>query len=79
MKKYINNIKIAIVIISILLLSSCDKGFEEINKNPNDPTTVSADLLLPHGIRNTVGIYWGGSDVYTLGQDVGSGFSQQIA
>jgi Starch-binding associating with outer membrane len=79
MKKYINHIKIATLTLSISLLSSCDKGFEEINKNPNDPTAVSADLLLPNGIRNTMNVYWGGNDVYTLGQDVGSGFSQHIA
>jgi Starch-binding associating with outer membrane len=79
MKKYINYIKVATLTLSISLLSSCDKGFDVVNQNPNDPTTVSADLLLPHGIRSTMSVYWGGNDVYTLGQDVGSGFSQQIA
>ncbi len=69
----------SIFIISLFFATSCDKGFEEINKNPNDPTSVSADLLLPHGIRSTMDVYWGGRDVYTLGQDVGSGFSQHIA
>lgn len=69
----------SIFVTSLLLATSCDKGFEEVNKNPNDPTSVSADLLIPHGIRSTMDVYWGGRDVYTLGQDVGSGFSQHIA
>jgi hypothetical protein len=69
----------SIFMTSLFFATSCDKGFEEVNKNPNDPTSVSADLLLPHGIRSTMSVYWGGNDVYTLGQDVGSGFSQHIA
>ncbi len=36
-----------------LLLWSCEQ-FEEFNANPNEPTQVSADVLLPNAIRTSV-------------------------
>lgn len=46
--------KKAIMIVSILSLFvvSCKKDFEEINTNPNAPTTVNPDLLLRQVIYN---------------------------
>lgn len=49
-------------------LTSCTGKFDEINTNPNNPTTATADLLMPHGIQSAVDVYWGGS----LGQDIGN-------
>lgn len=47
----------------LLMVTSCDKDFEEINTNPNVPTVVTPDLLLSGVIRNTlnnqVGEAWG--------------------
>lgn len=34
----------------IILASSCTQNFEEINYNPNEPASVSGDLLLPTAI-----------------------------
>ena len=36
-----------------LVFVSCDKDFEELNSNPNDPTSVPAELLLGSMIRST--------------------------
>jgi len=36
-----------------LLLGSCDKNFEEINTDPNNPTDVPSNLLLAGTLRNT--------------------------
>ncbi|GEO22440.1 hypothetical protein CQA01_29740 [Cyclobacterium qasimii] len=42
---------------------SCDKDFEEVNKNPNSPEQVPSSLLLPNIIRNaaseSAGQAWG--------------------
>ena len=59
----------------VLGMSSCTENFDDINTNPNNPTTASADLFMPHGIQSAVDVYWGGS----LGQDIGSGISQHWA
>jgi hypothetical protein len=43
--------------------TACDKGFEEVNTNPNNPESVSPSLLLPAVIRNSAneiaGKAWG--------------------
>lgn len=39
--------------LSTLVLFSCS-DFEDINRNPNEPTSVSADVLLPNAIRESV-------------------------
>ena len=44
---------IAIFIASILMLSSCTKGWEELNKDPNNPTEVPPTTVLGHVIRAT--------------------------
>lgn len=65
----------AVVAALFLSLSSCTENFDDINTNPNNPTTASADLFMPHGIQSAVDVYWGGS----LGQDIGSGIAQHWA
>lgn len=37
----------------ILAMASCEK-FEEFNENPNEPTEVSPDVLLPSAVRSSV-------------------------
>jgi hypothetical protein len=71
------NIKflISIILVGTLLFVSCDKGFEELNKNPNEPTTVPSGLLMTNMLaylgNYTYSTFWGG--------DMGSCWSQQWA
>ena len=37
--------------IAALVLVSCDKDFEEINTDPNNPTSVPSHLLIPSSVR----------------------------
>jgi len=37
-----------------LLLASCDDGLSSLNEDPNNPTSVSPDLLLPYSIEQGV-------------------------
>ncbi|AQG78699.1 SusD/RagB family nutrient-binding outer membrane lipoprotein [Spirosoma montaniterrae] len=57
------SIKYLFSILALLLVTSCDNQFEEINNNPNVPTQVSPDLLLAGVLRNSindqVGEAWG--------------------
>lgn len=46
--------KIVFIFTAMLVTAACDKDFEEINTNPNVPTTVTPDLLLSGVIRNTI-------------------------
>ncbi|CCH54576.1 hypothetical protein BN8_03758 [Fibrisoma limi BUZ 3] len=41
-------------ILSLLVVTSCDNEFEQINNNPNVPTAISPDLLLAGVLRNTI-------------------------
>jgi hypothetical protein len=43
----------------LLFISSCTSDFDEINTNPNDPTTISPQFLLPYAIETSVDRYWG--------------------
>ena len=63
------------IFIGLLLLSSCDKGFEEMNKDPNNPTAVPAELMIP-GIVTTIG-----NEMYRVqvGGDMGACWAQQIS
>ncbi len=55
--------KIIFILAAMFTAVACDKDFEEVNTNPNVPTTVTPDLLLAGVIRNTVndqvGEAWG--------------------
>ncbi|MBN2891953.1 MAG: SusD/RagB family nutrient-binding outer membrane lipoprotein [Bacteroidales bacterium] len=68
-------IKILTIIASFLMLFvvSCDKGFEDINKDPNNPTEIESGLLLADMIRNSQ------NTLYStfVGGDYGSCWSQQ--
>ena len=61
--------------IGLLFLSSCDEGFEEMNKDPNNPTSVPADLLIP-GITTAAM-----NQMYStfVGGDMGAVWAQQIS
>ena len=58
-----------------LLMMGCEQNFDQINANPNDPTSVPPELLLPHGIKLAVNSVQGGS----LGLDVGPLWAQHLA
>jgi len=60
--------------LSLGLLTACDTKFDEANLNPNDPTSVPAERLLPHGIYTAVNGVIG-----TLGLDVGNDWAQHMA
>jgi hypothetical protein len=61
--------------IGLLFLSGCDNGFEEMNVNPNSPTSVPADLLIP-GITTAAM-----NNMYStfVGGDMGAIWAQQIS
>jgi len=61
-------------IIGITFLG-CDRNFEEVNNNPNDPVTIPADLLLGNLLFNTANILY---DVFAS-VDQGSGWAQHIS
>src|SRR5690554_3417346 len=44
---------VIVVLLFLMIATGCEKGFEETNKNPNSPETVSPALLLPTVIRNS--------------------------
>ena len=43
---------ISVIIAGTILFAGCDKGFEELNKNPNEPTSVPSGLLLGDILAN---------------------------
>lgn len=42
-------------------LISCTSEFDEMNTDPNNPTNISPQYLLPYAIERTVDRYWGGN------------------
>ena len=60
---------------SLLLIVGCDKDFEEINQDPNNPTSLPSHLLIPQVVRSAqnqlISTFVGG--------DMGSCWSQQFA
>ncbi|WP_114750744.1 SusD/RagB family nutrient-binding outer membrane lipoprotein [Pleomorphovibrio marinus] len=50
-----------LLMIWTVFASSCTEEFEEINTDPNNPTTISPALLLPNAIQVSVDRYWGHS------------------
>lgn len=48
--------------IAIMLFASnaCTDTYTEINTDPNNPTTIGAQYLLPYAIEASVDTYWGG-------------------
>ncbi len=60
---------------SLLVTTSCDKDFDVINQDPNNPTKIESGLLIADAVRNT------GNLLYStfVGGDMGSCWSQQWA
>ncbi len=58
--------------VAMLLAVSCDKGFEELNTNPNDPITVPSGLLIADVVFNA------GNSLYStfVGGDMGECWAQ---
>lgn len=64
-----------ILFASLLFVVSCDKDFEEINLDPNNPTSIPSHLLMPTMIRNVQNQL----NSTFIGGDMGSCWSQQFA
>ena len=47
------------MVICLLLAAACTGDFEELNSNPNNPTVVSAQYLLPQALQTSIDNYWG--------------------
>ncbi len=58
MKKYMLKISLLVVLISVL--SACTSDFDKLNTDPNNPTSISPQFLLPTAIERSVDRYWGG-------------------
>jgi len=65
--KILNKLSYVLVIIVLLISSSCTKDFDALNENPNAPSIVTADLLLAKVIESTVTDIsleaWGGGNL----------------
>jgi hypothetical protein len=57
MKSAIKNFVMTIALIA--LVGSCTSDFEEMNTNPNKPTEVSPQYLLPQALQTSIDNYWG--------------------
>ncbi|QWX82945.1 SusD/RagB family nutrient-binding outer membrane lipoprotein [Cellulophaga sp. HaHaR_3_176] len=71
------NKSIILVVLCTLLtfFVGCDRDFEEVNLNPNDPTEVPADLLLGNLLFNTANALYS----VQASIDQGAGWAQQMA
>ena len=43
-----------VLLVSLLSVTSCTDGFDALNENPNQPTAVGAEAVLPGAIRSSV-------------------------
>jgi Starch-binding associating with outer membrane len=57
MKKYIHILTLAIGI--LVIASACTSTFDKLNIDPNNPSSISPQFLLPSGIESSVDRYWG--------------------
>jgi Starch-binding associating with outer membrane len=57
MKKYIHILILAIGI--LLITNACTSTFDKLNTDPNNPSSISPQFLLPSGIESSVDRYWG--------------------
>ncbi|RYU94833.1 SusD/RagB family nutrient-binding outer membrane lipoprotein [Emticicia agri] len=57
MKSY--KILVSIAVAMSLSLNSCTEEFDEMNTDPNNPTSISPQYLLPYAIEKSVDRYWG--------------------
>ena len=56
-----NNKKLLVFIFLLLSIFSCTGDFDKLNTDPNNPTNISPQYLLPFAIEKTVDRYWGGN------------------
>ncbi|AWV99243.1 SusD/RagB family nutrient-binding outer membrane lipoprotein [Arcticibacterium luteifluviistationis] len=47
--------------IMLVFANSCTDDFEELNTDPNNPTAIGSQYLLPYAIEESVDRYWGGT------------------
>jgi len=66
---------ITILLFSLVLSVGCDDNFEEINTDPNNPTSVPSDLLIPGIVRAAQNQSY---STFT-GGDMGACWSQHFA
>ena len=57
MKKY----TLLSLTLAALLGSSCTKEFDKMNIDPNNPTAIGPQYLLPYAMEKSVDRFWGGS------------------
>ncbi|RFS14840.1 SusD/RagB family nutrient-binding outer membrane lipoprotein [Emticicia sp. C21] len=57
MKSY--KILASILVLLSISLNSCIEEFDEMNTDPNNPTSISPQYLLPYAIEKSVDRYWG--------------------
>lgn len=55
MKKYI-----LITLTLLLTATACTEKFDAMNVDPNNPTKISAQYLLPYALERSIDRYWGG-------------------
>lgn len=55
MKKYI-----LLFLVLVLTTTACTEKFDEMNTDPNNPTQISAQYLLPFALERSIDRYWGG-------------------
>ena len=52
--------QLTILLIAILSVSSCTKDFEKMNVDPNNPTSLGPQFLLPYALETSIDRAWGG-------------------
>jgi hypothetical protein len=67
---------LAVAAVGMLGLSSCDKGFEEMNIDPNQPTQVPAGNLLTQAQLSLNQLFWGRAANASFGMLMVQHFSQ---
>lgn len=71
-----NILKYVTLLIVIILLASCSEDYLDVNIDPNNPSTVSPDLILPVGQTYTANIIQGRRRASTLGNMMMYNWSQ---
>lgn len=71
-----NILKHVTLLLVIILLASCSEDYLDVNIDPNNPSTVSPDLILPVGQTYTANIIQGTRRVSTLGNMMMYNWSQ---
>lgn len=61
------------MLVATAFIASCDKDFEEVNTNPNDPISVPSGLMLGQIVRNVTNTLY----INQYGGDMGACWSQQ--